>query len=359
MASSDQVNPSDETTKKIIKDEDGNEITFTGKLVSGILLILLTALSIVIIIGYWPDRLPAPKESIKPLYRNKIFHVSLVGIPDSARMRYDDENVGTVAEKTGIVPHDTTRNKADSTDTGIGRIDSTKSKDSINQNQASAETSNNKYPPESKLIHINTILLILVAAGGFLGNIIYISTSFTTFIGAGKFKKSWTLWYCIKPFTAAGLALTIYFVFRGGFLNMSDNSTNINIYGVLTISLLAGLFTDRTTLKLKEVFDVLLKPKEERPDSLERDEIKITDIQPKEIEPGKVNTITLKGKNLDKEDITVLIEEQKITDLQKSGEEIKLSYTIPEEHKTKTELKIIVTQKDKEIYKSTLKIKGN
>lgn len=55
-------------------------------------------------------------------------------------------------------------------------------------------------------------LLILVAFGGFLGNMIYIAASFT-----------------------------------------------INIYGLMTLSLLAGLFTDRTTLKLKEVFDVLLK----------------------------------------------------------------------------------------------------
>jgi hypothetical protein len=99
---------------------------------------------------------------------------------------------------------------------------------------------------------------------------IYIATSFTTFVGAGKFKKSWILWYCVKPFTAAALALGMYFVFRGGFLNMSDDSTNINLYGVMTLSILTGLFTDRATLKLKEVFDVLLKPSEERPNKLEK-----------------------------------------------------------------------------------------
>src|ERR1019366_9213395 len=45
------------------------------------------------------------------------------------------------------------------------------------------------------LINLNVLLLELVAAAGFLGNMIYISISFTTFVGAGMFKKSWLLWY--------------------------------------------------------------------------------------------------------------------------------------------------------------------
>lgn len=353
--STDETTP--ETEKTIIKDDDGNEITTAGKWFSGFLLIMLTVLSSFIIIGYWPDRLPTPKESIKPLYLHKLFHVSLVGIPDSARMRYDDENSGTVAEKTGVVS-DTAINISDSADTGKQKTDTPKTKTTTTQNKLTGQNTVNKYPPESKLIHINTILLILVAAGGFLGNLIYIGSSFTTFIGAGKFKKSWTMWYCVKPFTAAGLALTIYFVFRGGFLNMSDNSTNINIYGVLTISVLAGLFTDRTTLKLKEVFDVLLKPKEERPDSLEHKVIKITNIQPKEIELTKPNTITLKGENLDKE-VSVVIEGKKVQNLEKTSEKIEFTYTIPEEQKTMKELKIsVLNEKKEEVYKNTLAVKN-
>jgi hypothetical protein len=343
-----------EIQKNIITDKDGNEISRFGKWISGLLLILLTLFSIIIIVGYWPDRLPAPKESIKPLYRNKIFHVSLVGIPDSARIRYDDENVGTVAEKTGIVVKNSTINP----DTGKRISDSIKNLNTKPPSKMSSAEVSEQYPSDSKLIHINTLLLVLVAAGGFLGNLIYISTSLTTYLGAGKFKRSWALWYCIKPFTAAGLAITIYFVFRGGFLNMSDNSTNINIYGVLTISLLAGLFTDRTTLKLKEVFDVLLKPKEDRPDALEGEEIKITSIEPKEIEATKVNIITVKGKNLNTEDIIITIEGEKIASVEKTDEIIMFAYSIPDEQKAKTKLKILISnEKMQDIYQGKLTIK--
>jgi hypothetical protein len=209
---------------------NGSEITATGKWWAGIIMILLTASCCFFIIAFWPDRLPSPRENIKPLYINKLFHIQLAGIRESS---------------------DDIRERSDSTT----KADLAKA------------PSVNLYPG---LIHLNTILLLLVATAGFLGNMIYIATSFTTFVGAGKFKKSWLLWYCVKPFTAAALAIGIYFVFRGGFLNMSDDSTNINLYGVMTLSLLAGLFTDRTTLKLKEVFDVLLKPAQDRPNKLEK-----------------------------------------------------------------------------------------
>lgn len=201
---------------------NGSEITATGKWWAGIIMILLTAACCFFIIAFWPDKLPSPKDNIKPLYVNKLFHVQLAGIPSP------DSSV-----------------KAD-----LAKIPSA-----------------DLYPG---LIHLNTILLLLVATAGFLGNMIYIATSFTTFVGAGKFKKSWLLWYCVKPFTAAALAIGMYFVFRGGFLNMSDDSTNINLYGVMTLSVLTGLFTDRATLKLKEVFDVLLKPAQDRPNKLEK-----------------------------------------------------------------------------------------
>ena len=138
---------------------------------------------------------------------------------------------------------------------------------------------------------------------------------------------------------------------------MSDNSTNINIYGVLTISLLAGLFTDRTTLKLKEVFDVLLKPKEERPDSLEGHELKITDIKPKEVKIGETNLITLEGKNLNREKLLITIEGEKVEIINKSARRIELSYQVPESLKELKELKILVSnEKDEEVYHDVLTV---
>lgn len=77
---------------------------------------------------------------------------------------------------------------------------------------------------------------------------------------------------------------------------MSDDSSNINLYGLMTISILAGLFTDRTTLKLKEVFDVLLQPKEERKDPVINNSFQVSKIDPPLLEAGKPNTITIKRK---------------------------------------------------------------
>ena len=48
----------------------------------------------------------------------------------------------------------------------------------------------------------------------------------------------------------------------------NTNAADLNVYGILTMSALAGLFSDRATLKLKEVFETLFKPKDERSDKL-------------------------------------------------------------------------------------------
>jgi len=280
----------------VSKDHAGNEITTRGKFWAGLALIALTVISAICIIGHWPDRLPAPGDDNHTFYTYKWFHVKLI---------------------TGdILPDD--------------------------------------------YIHINTLLLILVAFGGFLGNMIYIAASFTTYVGSGKFRRSWTLWYCIKPFSAAALAITLYFVFRGGFLNMSDQSANINIYGLMTLSLMAGLFTDRTTIKLKEIFEVLLKPKEERPDTLEDNGPKVAEVKADPLEAGKAVLITLAGTNLDKGKAEIVIEGTPVTaDLDLKPDSISFSYTLPDELKDKKSVTLSVKlEKEKEAKEFQLAVKA-
>jgi len=143
------------------------------------------------------------------------------------------------------------------------------------------------------------------------------------------------LWYCVKPFTAAALAIAVYFVFRGGFLNMSDDSSNINIYGVITISILCGLFTDRATLKLKEVFDVLLRPnpKEERPDKLTNGGLKIFSVTAAPLEAGNPVTIVLNGEKMNEGGIEISIGNEVISDMERTPESIRFSYTLPADMK--------------------------
>jgi hypothetical protein len=329
-------------------DFDGNEITRTGKFFAGLSLIVITFLSALYLIAHWPDRLVTPGEHIKPLYIYKWFHVRLAGIPDTGTVAYMYDSI-RIVEKSSFVQPDII--KPDSIKPAQPLKDSLKhdSAEKVNK-PIKADLSSKlppvsviKFPPESELLHINTLLLILVAVAGFLGNMIHIASSFTDFIGNGRFRRRWTLFYIVKPFTAAALAIAIYFVFRGGFLNMSDESTNINLYGLMTISILAGLFTDRTALKLKEVFDVLLKPKEERANPLADGKPQIISIDAPPLESGKAVTVNIHGKDLDKQPVIIKLNGQEITNATKQPALISFNYTLPPELKDKDALSLQIS----------------
>ncbi|TWW01491.1 tripartite tricarboxylate transporter TctB family protein [Chitinophaga pinensis] len=304
------------------RDDDGNEITAGGKWLAGLLIIFFTLFSAICLIAHWPDRIPGPKENTTSLYVNKWFHVRLVdSIIDIAHLQKQMVNT----------PLDTAKKDTTGKDTMVVQM-AADAAFTVIQGRTIYYKGN-----ESGLIHINTLFLLLVGIAGFLGNMIHIATSFTTFIGAGKFRKSWILWYVVKPFTAAALAIAIYFVFRGGFLNMSDDSSNINIYGLMTISLLSGLFTDRATLKLKEIFDVVFRtnPKEERPDKLTNGVPKITGVSADPLEAGKPVLITLTGEKLNEGNINITIENIPVDNPERKSDSISFNYTLPEALKQK------------------------
>lgn len=317
------------------RDNDGNEITSAGKWLAGLLIIFFTFFSAIYLIAHWPDRIPGPKDNTTSLYINKWFHVRLVdSIIDTSHLQKLVVHTSTETVKKDSSDTDTTDNHME-TDVAVATPSPTVT-DDIVFIQVKGRTVYYKGSEED-LIHINTLLLILVGVAGFLGNMIHISTSFTTFIGAGKFRKSWVLWYVVKPFTAAALAIAIYFVFRGGFLNMSDDSSNINIYGLMTISLLSGLFTDRATLKLKEIFDVLFRtsPKEERPDQLTNGAAKITGVTADPLEAGKPALITLTGEKLNEGNISITIENTPVDNPERKPDSISFNYTLPDALKDK------------------------
>ncbi|MBD8489481.1 hypothetical protein IFO69_12065 [Echinicola sp. CAU 1574] len=106
-----------------------------------------------------------------------------------------------------------------------------------------------------------TIILVLIT--GAIGSFIHAVGSFASFVGEGTMEKSWIWWYLLRPFEGMAVAFIFYLVFRGGLLT-STPAESLNLYGVLTLSGLAGLFSDRATLKLREIFDTLFQPKDER-----------------------------------------------------------------------------------------------
>jgi hypothetical protein len=194
------------------------------------------------------------------------------------------------------------------------------------------------------------LLLALVAVAGFLGNMIHIATSFTAFVGAGQFKRNWTLWYCVKPFTASGLAIVLYFVFRAGFLNYSADASGLNLYGVLTIAILAGLFTDRATLKLAEVFDVIFstkkdnKPTDTRPDKLQPN-YKFSTATPDTLNRTANNVITISGENFDKGKLSFKMNENTITadKIAITPTTITIQYSIPPAQAAVTQFTLVAT----------------
>ncbi|SDP31924.1 hypothetical protein SAMN05428975_1135 [Mucilaginibacter sp. OK268] len=269
-----------------------NQISNVEKVIAGILLSLLTLLALVTIIAFWPDKLPSSGSTARYDYR--LFNVTLL---DSACINYGKPSIHPISN-TVAAYSDTAKKVVEA----------------------------GKTPNVAALVHcttpvnirdtiqFNTLMLLLVAVSGFLGNMVHISTSFTTFIGAGQFKRSWLLWYCVKPFTAAALAVIVYFAFRAGFLNSNDPGNTLNIYGIMTISALAGLFTDIATQKLKEIFEVIFRPKEARPDSLKDDKVTFVDTNPEKLNTTQCNDIVIAGENLDKKKWIIKINGAKIAD---------------------------------------------
>jgi hypothetical protein len=317
------------------KDNDGNEITRTGKVFAGILIIFFTFFSAFYLIGHWPDRIPGPKDNTTSLYTFRWFHVRLI---DSLADTSTHGQVATPVVQSGI---DSARVKSDS---AAGSM----SPPVGNVSPPAQETAATVIYAGSRdnLVHINTLLLIMVGVAGFLGSMIHISASFTSYIGAGKFRKSWILWYCVKPFTAAALAIAVYFVFRGGFLNMSDDSSNINIYGLMTISILSGLFTDRTTLKLKEVFEVLFRPKDDRPDQLKNGGLKVTTVEAAPLEAGRSTIITLRGEKMDEGKVDISVGDDVIQNTERRPDSISFAYTLPEAFKDQDTIILSVKPED-------------
>jgi len=187
-------------------------------------------------------------------------------------------------------------------------------------------------------------LVALVACAGFLGNAIHIANSLTAYIGSGNFLRSWRLWYFVTPFTGAALALILFFAFGSGL--MKDDPTKTaeyvqGIYSVLAISALAGMFTDITTMKLKEIFVAILNPKDERAGKLDpqaarpskdntaKGTFKITGVDVQKLNPGP-NTITLSGQALTSKKVTVKINDQVISDPKIADTSIIFDYTVPD-----------------------------
>jgi hypothetical protein len=307
------------------------EITSWGKLLAGFLLIFFTFIAIFYVIAYWPDKMPSPDLGDNGAwYTNKPFNINLIGKTDSTEIYAKGKVLDSVKKQITQLKDSVKIKDAIKDSATVSSL-----KRTLNKFEDSAVelkklilrlNGNDQLLETSKRIHLNTILLILVALMGFLGNMVHIASSFTSFIGNGTFKRSWILWYFVKPFTASALAIIVYFIIRAGFLSYGTGAAGISLYGILAVAAFAGLFTDSATLKLKEVFEVIFKPKDERDDKLVEPEISVTSVSPLSIPQSGESTIILKGANLDTEGIKITLDGIEMTTPTKAKDNIEIKY---------------------------------
>lgn len=330
--------------------DTASQINFWGKLTAGLLLIILTTLAILLVIAYWPNKMPSITAGDDAAwYTNKCFNVTLIE-KDSCTVKMTDSidiRIKAVAIKIAALK-DSLKTKKDTTDFKVLT-------DSLQKLKDEKSNKGTEVAGAVKRIHLNTILLLLVALMGFLGNMIHIATSFTTFVGNGTFLRSWVLWYFVRPFTAAAMAIIIYFIIRAGFLSYGTGASGISLYGILSLAALAGLFTDNATLKLKEVFDVIFKVKDERTGKLEGDALEVTSLSPETIAPTGETTIVITGKNLNMPGIKITMDGKPVTAATKTADKLELKFT-PAAGATKAVLGI-TDKTGKQLYTKDIVIK--
>jgi hypothetical protein len=102
-------------------------------------------------------------------------------------------------------------------------------------------------------------MILLVCISGALGSYVHAATSFVYYVGNKQFYSHWMWWYLLRPFIGIALALVFYFAIRAGLFNASSSPNDLNLYGILTIAGLTGMFSKQATNKLNELFDNMFK----------------------------------------------------------------------------------------------------
>jgi hypothetical protein len=116
-------------------------------------------------------------------------------------------------------------------------------------------------------------LILTVMVAGALGSFVHVATSFGDFVGNEKLANNWIWWYILRPFVAMALAAIFYFVVRGGFLSAGSQADSLNIYGIVAVAGMVGMFSKQATDKLGEVFDTLFKTGQGAGDSARKDSL--------------------------------------------------------------------------------------
>jgi len=108
-------------------------------------------------------------------------------------------------------------------------------------------------------------LLLLAMLAGALGSFVHALKSFGDFVGNRTLTGSWFWWYITRPFLGAALAVVFYAVLRGGFMTGTQaDAKAVSQFGIIAMSALVGMFADKASDKLADIFDTLFKGTDNR-----------------------------------------------------------------------------------------------
>lgn len=332
-----------------------NEQAWAVAIVLGVMAIVLF-----IIIAWWPAD---PTYDKNALYSCRPFHVHQVnqsnqaettqatGAPatnksDSAMLNQKLAELKADIEKLQKLTDSASQNALTADKKNLAemqdKLKNLKTQDADKHQNTNMKAGSNK--DSHCTIQLGSLLLILVAAWGFLGNMIHVSKSLTYYIGTKAFQRSWIPWYFIKPFTASGLALLVYFATSSVGSGSTKLTDSINLFPIMLTAGLAGLFTDIAIKKLKLVFEAILSPADSAPKSpVKKASVDMSKVEPDKIDPNGDNKIKIPGENLDPKTVVVKINGKEIVKPQVTATQISFSYQPEGEDKTKSEFLLTVT----------------
>jgi len=96
--------------------------------------------------------------------------------------------------------------------------------------------------------------LELAAWAGLLGGFLHGAQSLVHYMGNGSLRRTWALWYLLRPLQGAVVGTALYVIARAGLIS---GAGQVNIYGVSALGLLGGWFSKNAADKMKEVFETL------------------------------------------------------------------------------------------------------
>jgi hypothetical protein len=138
----------------------------------------------------------------------------------------------------------------------------------------------------------NVVWLMILA--GALGAILHGLRSFYWYVGNRQLVWSWIPMYFILPIIGAATSTVFYLILRGGL--MPGAAENDNVFGLMAIGTLVGLFSQQALEKLKSVSEVIFTvPPTGKDAQPEKPPLKVEKVEPAEGTENQLVTISGSG----------------------------------------------------------------